>query len=68
MLTRAFGATKIFTTVSSKEHQEASLRIGADVAINYNEDDFVEVVKNILMVKCRFCLGYYCWRLHPAKL
>ncbi len=45
MLTRAFGATKIFTTVSSKEHQEASLKIGADVAINYNEDDFVEVVK-----------------------
>lgn len=45
MLTRAFGATQIFTTVSSKDHQEASLKIGADVAINYNEDDFVEVVK-----------------------
>ncbi len=45
MLTRAFGATQIFTTVSSKEHQEASLKIGADVAINYSEDDFVEVVK-----------------------
>ncbi|WP_407537163.1 NAD(P)H-quinone oxidoreductase [Acinetobacter baumannii] len=45
MLTRAFGATQIFTTVSSKEHQKASLKIGADVAINYNEDDFVEVVK-----------------------
>ncbi|WP_151768172.1 NAD(P)H-quinone oxidoreductase [Acinetobacter oleivorans] len=45
MLTRAFGATQIFTTVSSKEHQAASLKIGADVAINYNEDDFVEVVK-----------------------
>ncbi|MDC5082456.1 NAD(P)H-quinone oxidoreductase [Acinetobacter baumannii] len=45
MLTRAFGATQIFTTVSSTEHQEASLKIGADVAINYNEDDFVEVVK-----------------------
>lgn len=45
MLTRAFGATQIFTTVSSKEHQEASLKIGADIAINYNEDDFVEVVK-----------------------
>lgn len=45
MLTRAFGATQIFTTVSSKEHQEASLKIGADVGINYNEDDFVEVVK-----------------------
>lgn len=45
VLTRAFGATQIFTTVSSKEHQKASLKIGADVAINYNEDDFVEVVK-----------------------
>jgi len=45
MLTRAFGATQIFTTVSSKDHQKASLKIGADVAINYNEDDFVEVVK-----------------------
>lgn len=45
MLTRAFGATKIFTTVSSEAQQKASLNIGADVAINYNEQDFVEEVK-----------------------
>lgn len=45
MLTRAFGATKIFTTVSSATQQQASLSIGADVAINYKEQDFVEEVK-----------------------
>ena len=45
MLTRAFGATKIFTTVSSSEHKQESLQLGADVAINYKTDDFVEVVK-----------------------
>ncbi|QZD33740.1 NAD(P)H-quinone oxidoreductase [Acinetobacter lwoffii] len=45
MLTRAFGATQIFTTVSSEEHQQASLKLGADVAINYKTDDFVDVVK-----------------------
>ncbi|MDH0562964.1 NAD(P)H-quinone oxidoreductase [Acinetobacter courvalinii] len=45
MLTRAFGATKIFTTVSSATQQKASLSICADVAINYNEQDFVEEVK-----------------------
>jgi len=41
MLTRAFGATQIFTTVSSAAHQQASLEIGADVVINYKEQDFV---------------------------
>ncbi len=45
MLTRAFGATQIFTTVSSAEHQKASIELGADVAINYRKDDFVEQVK-----------------------
>ena len=45
MLTRAFGATQIFTTVSSAAQQQASLNLGADVAINYNEQDFVEEVK-----------------------
>lgn len=45
MLTRAFGETQIFTTVSSAAHQQASLEIGADVAINYKEQDFVEEVK-----------------------
>lgn len=45
MLTRAFGATQIFTTVSSEAHQKASLELGADVAINYHKNDFVEEVK-----------------------
>lgn len=45
MLTKAFGASQIFTTVSSPEHQQASEKLGADVAINYREQDFVEVVK-----------------------
>lgn len=45
MLVKAFGATQIFTTVSSAAHQKASLELGADVAINYKEQDFVEEVK-----------------------
>ncbi|NIE95225.1 NAD(P)H-quinone oxidoreductase [Acinetobacter sp. Tr-809] len=45
MLTRAFGATQIFTTVSSAAHQHASIELGADVAINYKQQDFVEEVK-----------------------
>ena len=45
MLTRAFGATQIFTTVSSEVSQQASLALGADVAINYKEQDFVAEVK-----------------------
>jgi len=45
MLTRAFGATQIFTTVSSEAHQKASLELGADVAISYHKKDFVEEVK-----------------------
>ncbi|WP_332604887.1 NAD(P)H-quinone oxidoreductase [Acinetobacter sp. ESBL14] len=45
MLTHAFGAAQIFTTVSSLAHQQASIEIGADVAINYKQQDFVEEVK-----------------------
>lgn len=44
MLAKAFGASKIITTVSSQVHQEASLRLGADYAINYHEEDFVAKV------------------------
>ena len=42
MLGKAFGAAKIFTTISSEAQREASLRLGADVAIDYTEQDFVE--------------------------
>ncbi|WP_202877204.1 NAD(P)H-quinone oxidoreductase [Pseudomonas kairouanensis] len=44
MLAKALGASKIFTTVASAEQQAASLDLGADVAINFNDDDFVDVV------------------------
>lgn len=45
MLCRALGATQIFTTVGSTEQQKASVNLGADIAINYRTDDFVEQVK-----------------------
>ncbi|MGV2292549.1 NAD(P)H-quinone oxidoreductase [Trinickia sp. YCB016] len=45
MLAKAFGASKIITTVGSEAHLQASLRLGADLAINYHEADFVEEVK-----------------------
>ncbi|YBV96332.1 NAD(P)H-quinone oxidoreductase [Phyllobacteriaceae bacterium JZ32] len=42
-LASAFGAY-VITTVGSAEKCEACLRIGADRAINYREEDFVKVV------------------------
>lgn len=45
MLAKAFGAKKIITTVGSLQHQEASLKLGADVAVLYTEVDFVEATK-----------------------
>lgn len=44
MIAKAMGASKIMTTVASEAHREASLRLGADHAINYLEDDFVTKV------------------------
>lgn len=44
MLAKAFGASKVFTTVANAKQQAASLALGADVAINYNEQDFVAQV------------------------
>lgn len=44
MLAKAFGASKVFTTVANKEQQVASQNLGAHVAINYNEQDFVDEV------------------------
>jgi len=43
-LAKALGAAKIFTTVANAQQQAASLALGADIAINYNEADFVEQV------------------------
>ena len=44
MIAKAMGASKIITTVGSEAHREASLRLGADHAINYLEEDFVAKV------------------------
>lgn len=43
-LAKAFGAT-VFVTAGSQEKCEACLKLGADRAINYREEDFVAVVK-----------------------
>lgn len=43
-LATALGS-RVFTTAGSPEKLEACLRLGAEVAINYRDDDFVEVVK-----------------------
>lgn len=45
-LATAFGA-KVITTAGSAEKCAACLRIGADRAINYKEEDFVEVVREV---------------------
>ncbi len=44
MLAKAFGAAQIITTVGNEEQRQASLALGADLAVNYQEQDFVEAV------------------------
>jgi NADPH2:quinone reductase len=46
MLAKAFGAGTIITTVGSEEHRQASLKLGADVAVLYKEEDFVAATMN----------------------
>jgi putative PIG3 family NAD(P)H quinone oxidoreductase len=43
-LAKAFGA-KVIVTVGSKDKAEACLKLGADHAVNYRSEDFVEAVK-----------------------
>lgn len=43
-LARAFGA-RVFTTAGSPEKCEACRRLGADLAVNYREEDFVEKIR-----------------------
>src|SRR5882757_4756955 len=43
-LAKAFGS-KVIVTVGSKDKADACTKLGADVAINYKTDDFVEAVK-----------------------
>lgn len=45
-LAKAFGA-KVIVTVGSQDKADACLKLGADHAINYKTDDFVERVKEI---------------------
>ncbi len=44
MLAKAFGAATIITTVGSDAQRDASMRLGADLAIDYRSEDFVEAV------------------------
>jgi NADPH2:quinone reductase len=43
-MAKAFGA-KVIVTVGSKDKADACTRLGADLAINYKNEDFVEAVK-----------------------
>ncbi|ERI12407.1 NAD(P)H-quinone oxidoreductase [Brucella sp. RRSP16] len=45
-LAKAFGAT-VIATAGSKEKCDACLKLGADRAVNYRDEDFVEVVKDV---------------------
>ena len=47
MLAKAFGARYIITTVGSQAHRQASLALGADLAVLYKEEDFVEEVMRL---------------------
>ena len=44
MLAKAFGASKIITTVGSDAQRDASIALGADLAVDYRSEDFVEAV------------------------
>ena len=43
-LAKAFGA-KVFTTVGSKQKCDFCRQLGAELAINYNDEDFVSIIK-----------------------
>ncbi|MBB3009865.1 NAD(P)H-quinone oxidoreductase [Cupriavidus alkaliphilus] len=47
MLSKAFGASRIITTVASDAQRDASLALGADYAVNYLEEDFVDAVMRV---------------------
>lgn len=70
-LAKIFGASQIFTTVSNEDHEEACRRLGADVTINYENEDFVEIVNKYTSGKgCDFILdiigGSYVQRNYEA--
>jgi NADPH2:quinone reductase len=43
-LAKAFGAT-VFATAGSSEKCDACLKLGADLCVNYNEEDFEKILK-----------------------
>ena len=45
MIAKAMDASNIMTTVSSEANRDASMRLGANHAINYREEDFVAKVE-----------------------
>lgn len=45
-LAKSFGNT-VYTTVGSKDKQDACERLGASVAINYKLDDFAKIIQDI---------------------
>ncbi|MBR0797881.1 NAD(P)H-quinone oxidoreductase [Bradyrhizobium jicamae] len=45
-LAKAFGA-KVFVTVGSQDKASACLKLGADHAVNYRSEDFVDAVKKL---------------------
>ncbi len=45
MFAKALGAGKIITTIGSDAQRAASLELGADLAVDYRVDDFVEATK-----------------------
>ncbi|MWL86872.1 NAD(P)H-quinone oxidoreductase [Cupriavidus sp. SW-Y-13] len=47
MLSKAFGAAKIITTVATAAQRDASLALGADYAVNYLEEDFVDAAMRV---------------------
>lgn len=44
-LAKIIGAKNIFTTVGNKKKQEAVKKLGATIAVNYKEEDFLEILK-----------------------
>lgn len=48
-LAKNFGA-HVFTTVGSKEKSEKCVELGAQVAVNYNEQDFSKILKDLDVV------------------
>lgn len=70
-MAKAFGAAKIITTVGSPTHREAGLTLGADLAINYREEDFVAETKRFtdgrgVDVILDIVAGYYVARDYDA--